>query len=346
MTVSYRQPARPQGAPATPGARRRGWSDQRAERVLGALAVTVLVFIVGMVIFVFANAWPSFRENGLAWFADPPGDLTVDQQIFDIFNSPAREEFWEYGLNTWPLLWGTFLSTAGAVVFGVVFAVLAAVFIVEFAPPAVNKVLEPVVRLLAAVPSVIYGLIGILVLVPLVDRVLVTDAIKDSVAGVLTIDGSSLLVAVVILTVMISPIMIAIIVDALRGIPRAWTEGAAALGANRWRVMWTVSLRASRPAIIAAVVLASARAIGEAIMLSMVAGSSGFAPNPLDGFLFFLEPIRPYAATIVDNREGLTVAPFGDTIYAFAAVLLVSALFLSLAGWAAKQPLKRYGVQV
>jgi phosphate transport system permease protein len=93
-------------------------------------------------------------------------------------------------------------------------------------------------------------------------------------------------------------------------------------------------------------VLATARALGEAIMLSMVSGSQGFSPNPLDGVTFFLEPTRPLAATIVDNAEGLSVKPFGKTIYAFAAVLLVSTFFLSLAGWAAKQPLKRYGMGV
>jgi ABC-type phosphate transport system permease subunit len=122
-------------------------------------------------------------------------------------------------------------------------------------------------------------------------------------------------------------------------------EGAVALGVNRWRALWTVGLRTARPAIIAAAVLATARALGEAIMLSMVSGSAGFAPNPLDGLTFFFEPARPLAATIVDNAEGLSVAPFGQTLYAFAAVLLVSSMFLSLGGWAAKQPLRRYGVR-
>src|SRR4029453_13575671 len=140
----------------------------------------------------------------------------------------------------------------------------------------------------------------------------------------------------------ITPIMVAIIVDALRAVPGPWTEGAAALGANRWRIMWTVSVRAVRPAIVAAAVLATARALGEAIMLSMVWGSVGFAPNPLDGVTFFFEPTRPLAATIVDNADGLSVEPFGQTLYAFAAVLLVSAMLLSFSGWAAKQPMKRY----
>ena len=79
-------------------------------------------------------------------------------------------------------------------------------------------------------------------------------------------------------------------------------------------------------------------------MLSMVSGSQGFSPNPLDGLTFFLEPTRPLAATIVDNAEGLSVKPFGQTIYAFAAVLLASAGMLSFAGSVVRRRLRRYGL--
>jgi hypothetical protein len=79
-------------------------------------------------------------------------------------------------------------------------------------------------------------------------------------------------------------------------------------------------------------------------MLSMVSGSNAFSPNPLDGPVFFLEPLRPLAATIVDNAGGLSVAPLAQTIYAFASVLLVSSAALSFAGWAAKRGLRKYGV--
>jgi phosphate transport system permease protein len=325
------------GAPAP-----RQATDRRVELVLGALASVVLVLIVGMVVFVFSKAWPSFAHNGLRWFGSGGN---VDQQLTDIFNSPANPKAYEYTLHAWPLLYATALTTVFAVVIGLTFSLLSAVFIVEFAPARLRAVIEPVVRLLAAVPSVIYGLIGILVLVPFVGNHLISQERKNSVSYVVQLSGTSLLVAVVILTVMITPIMIAIIVDALRAVPRSWKEGAAALGVNRWRVMWTIVVRTARPAIIAAAVLATARALGEAIMLSMVSGSVGFAPNPLDGLTVLFEPTRPLAATIVDNAEGLSVKPFGQTIYAFAAVLLVSSLMLSLAGWAAKQPLKRYGVR-
>jgi phosphate transport system permease protein len=317
-------------------------SDRRAELMLGALASVVLLVIAGMVIFVLQKAWPSFSHNGLAWFG-PGGN--VDQQLIDIFNSPANPDKYEYTLHAWPLIWGTALVTVGAVVVGLGFALFAAIFIVEFAPDRLRKLLEPVVRLLAAVPSVIYGLIGILVLVPFVGNHVISRGTKESVAYVVQLSGNSLLVAVVILTVMITPIMIALIVDALRAVPGSWTEGAHALGANRWRVVWTIAVRAARPAIVGACVLATARALGEAIMLSMVSGSVGFAPNPLDGLTFFVEPMRPLAATIVDNAEGLSVKPLGQTLYAFAAVLLVSSLFLSLGAWAVRQPMKRYGVR-
>jgi phosphate transport system permease protein len=315
--------------------------DQRTERLLGALACTVLVLILGMIVFVFSKAWPSFAHNGLSWFGDGP----IDEQLTKIFNSPANPNSYFYAIGAWPLLYATALITFAAILCGTVFALLSAVFIVEFAPPWLRRVLEPVVRLLAAVPSVVYGLIGILVVVPFVGDKLISEGRMESVAYVVQLDGSSILVAILILTVMITPIMIAIIVDGLRAVPRTWTEGAVALGVNRWRAIWTISVRTARPAIIAAAVLATARALGEAIMLSMVSGSVGFAPNPIDGITFFFEPTRPLAATIVDNREGLSIEPFGQTIYAFAAVLLVSSMALSWIGWAAKQPLRRYGVQ-
>jgi phosphate transport system permease protein len=317
-------------------------SDRRAELMLGALASVVLVVIVGMVVFVLTKAWPSFAHNGLAWFG---GGGNVDQQLIDIFNSPANPAKYEYTMHAWPLLYATALATFGAVAIGLSFALFAAIFIVEFAPERIRALLEPVVRLLAAVPSVIYGLIGILVLVPFVGNHVISRGTKESVAYVVQLSGSSLIVAVVVLTVMITPIMIALIVDALRAVPGSWTEGAHALGANRWRVVWTIAVRAARPAIVGACVLATARALGEAIMLSMVSGSVGFAPNPLDGLTFFVEPMRPLAATIVDNAEGLSVKPLGQTLYAFAAVLLVSSLMLSLGAWAVRQPMKRYGVR-
>jgi ABC-type phosphate transport system permease subunit len=294
-----------------------------------------------MIIFVFEKAWPSFSHNGLDWFSPWAGG-NVDDELVAIFQSPSEPSQYVYEMHAWALIYATILITATAVIVSTVFAVLSAIFIVEFAPTGIQKVLEPVVRLLAAVPSVIYGLIGILVIVKFFGDHLITQSAKDSVAGVAALNGFSWGVGALILTVMITPIMIAIVVDALRAVPVGWREGSVSLGVNRWRAMLTVSVRAARPAIVAAAVLATARALGEAIMLSMVTGSVGFQPNPIDGFIFPVEPARPLAATIVDNAEGLSVTPFAQTLYAFAAVLLVSAAFLSFGGWYIRRRLRTY----
>jgi phosphate transport system permease protein len=322
---------------------REPWPDQRAERTLGALACLVLVLILLMIVFVTIRAWPSLHHNGLSWFG---GKGDVDAQISTQVNTSARPRAADYQLGAWPLIWATILTTGLAVAIGLVFSVLSAVFIVEFAPLQVRRVVVPVVRLLAAVPSVIYGLIGILVLVPFVNNHLISEGRKQSVQYVINLSGTGLLVSVVILTVMITPIMIAIIVDALYAVPRGWKEGAVALGVNRWRAMWTVSVRAARPAIVAGAVLACARALGEAIMLSMVSGSKGFAPNPADGVTFIFEPLRTLASTIVEDAESLNAPAVQSTVYSFALLLLFSSFVLSIGAWLAKQPMKKYGIRV
>jgi phosphate transport system permease protein len=311
--------------------------------MLGAVAVGVLAFVAAMLVTVFVKAWPSFAHNGyIKWFF-PGGD--VGTQLKAIIASPTDPAHYNYHLRAWPLIWDTFLTTALAVAFGLVLSLLSAIFIVEFAPQAVRGVLEPVVRLLAAVPSVIYGLIGILLVVPWINEHLISEHAKESVTFVVQLNGAGLLVASLILMVMITPIMVAISVNALAAVPIAWTEGSAALGVNRWRTMWRVSVRTARPAIVAGAVLATARALGEAIMLAMVGGGRSFAVNLLDGPTALFEPVRPPAATIITYKDDLSIVPMSQTLYAMAAVVLVSAAMLSLAAWAAKQPLKRYGIR-
>ncbi len=316
--------------------------DWRTELSLAALAVGVLVVIALMAATVLTKAWPSFSHNGISWFF---GGGDVDSQLSAILNGPKTPGHYDYYFRAWPLLWGTILTTGLAVLFGLVISVLAGVFIVELAPSAVRRAIDPVVRLLAAVPSVVYGLIGILALAPWMERNLISQQRKHSVQYVVQLTGANLSVAILILTVMITPIMVALIVSALEAVPASWKEGSAALGVNRWRTTWRVSLRTARPAIVAATVLATARALGESIMLSMVSGSRGFAPNPLDGVTFLFEPVRPLAATIIAYIDGISVVPLAQTLYAMGAVLLVSCALLSFAGWAAKQPLKRYGIR-
>jgi phosphate ABC transporter permease protein PstC len=315
--------------------------DRRAELTLGALAVALLALIGVMAVTVAINAWPSFSANGLNWFASG-GD--VDAQLRAMQEGRPLPGHALLYFRAWPLIWGTLLTTLGAVVIALFVSTLAAIFLTEFAPMPVRRVLRPVVRLLAAVPSVVYGLIGILAIAPWIEG-LIGNGRRQSVIYVVQLNGANLTTATLILTVMILPIMVAISANALEAVPVSWREGSAALGVNRWRTIWRVSLRTARPAIAAATVLATARALGEAIMLAMVSGGRGFAANPLDGLTFLFEPAQPLAATIVREFGGQSTGPIPHTIYAIAAVLLFSAAMLSLAAWAAKQPLKRYGIR-
>jgi ABC-type phosphate transport system permease subunit len=316
--------------------------DQRAELLLGALVCGVLLFVLALVVFVFREAWPSFAHNGLGWFG-PGGN--PDQQIEKIFTSGNLLQDPVYDFHAWPIIWGTFLITAGAVMLSFVASLFVSVFVVEFAPEWIRRILEPVIRLLASVPSVIFGLLGVLILVPFIGNHVITDGNREAVAYVVSLSGYSLLAGVLILTLMIAPLMVAVFVDGLRSVPRGWLEGSLGLGINRWRTFWKIGVRTARPALVAGTVLATARAIGEVVMLAMVTGGVAFAPNPADGLLFFLEPTRPLAATILQTAEELTSPPMKQTIFAMAAILLFSAMMLSIAGWAVKQPMKRYGVR-
>jgi phosphate transport system permease protein len=316
------------------------WSDQRVERMLGALVCTVVGLLLALIVTVFVRAWPSFSHNGLAWFG---AGGNVDDQLNAIFLSGQNGLEYVYTFHAWPLIWSTLLITGGAVLISLVSALFVAVFIVEFAPDWMSNILQPVIRFLASVPSVIYGLIGVVVLVPFIGNHLVTEPQKASVAGVISLTGYSLVAAVLVLTVMIAPLMVSIFSDGLRAVKPGWLEGSLALGVNRWRTTWKIGVRSARPAIIAGTVLATARAIGEAVMLAMISGSVGFAPNPADGLIFIYEPSRPLAPTIVKNIDQLSSPPANATLFAIAAVLLFSAATFSITGYLARRAMRKYG---
>ena len=321
---------------------RNPWPDHRAERSLGAVSLMVSVLVVAMVAFVAVHAWPTFRRNGLSWLSSG-GNL--ETQIANMQATSVHPPASAYHLRAWPLVYGTLLSTGLAVIFALGIAILASIFIVELAPARLRAVAIPVIRLLASVPSVIYGLIGVLVLVPFVGNDLITGQQKASVQNVVELTGAGLAVTVAILTVMITPIMVALICEALSSVPNAWREGAIALGVNPLRAILSVTLRAARAGIVAAAVLATARALGEAIMISMVSGSRSFVPKPVDGVIFFFEPLRTLASSVVDYHEGVGAPALGSTLYAFALLLLFSAFVLSVAGYLIKLPLRRYQVR-
>ncbi|HEX5609623.1 MAG TPA: ABC transporter permease subunit [Solirubrobacterales bacterium] len=316
------------------------WPDQRVERMLGALVCMLVGLLLALIVTVFVRGWPSFAHNGLAWFGSGGN---VDDQLNAIFLSGQSGAEYIYTFHAWPLIWSTLLITGGAVLISLFSALFVAVFIVEFAPEWMSNVLQPVVRFLASVPSVIYGLLGVLVLVPFIGNDLISEDQKASVAGIISLTGYSLIAGVVVLALMIAPLMVSIFSDGLRSVKPGWLEGSLALGVNRWRTTWKIGVRAARPAIVAGTVLATARAIGEAVMLAMLSGSVGFAPNPADGLIFIFEPSRPLAPTIVKNIDQLSSPPGGATLFSIATVLLFSAAIFSLCGYVARRSMRKYG---
>jgi len=319
---------------------RRPWSDDRAERTLGAIACLAAIAIALMVVFVAQRAWPTFQREGLSWLGSGGN---VDSQLGSMaFNTSAHPAASAYHLRAWPLIYGTLLTSGFAVIFGLAISLLTAIFVVDLAPPVLRRAMTPVIRLLASVPSVIYGLIGILVLVPFVGNDLITSGQKESVVNVIQLTGAGLLVSVAILTLMITPIMTALTIEALASVPRSWHEGAVALGLNPLRATIAVSLRAIRPAIVAATALAAARAIGEAIVIDMVSGGKAFTPKPWDGLIFIYEPLRSLASTIIDQGENLTEPAIRSSIYAFALLLMFSGFMLSVASRLIRRPLRKY----
>ena len=186
-----------------------------------------------MLVTVLVNGWPSFETNGLSWFGNS-GDPVLQFRAMQTGTALPGHPLLYF--SAWPLIWGTLLSTAGAVVISLVVSTLAAIFLTEFAPAPVRRVLEPVVRLLAGVPSVIYGLVGLLLIAPWVNGLLSTAAQgigavrraaerlgpADRNAGAHGDDPADH--------------------DRAhrrraRRRPPAWREGSIALGVNRWRTI-------------------------------------------------------------------------------------------------------------
>ncbi len=318
------------------------WTDRRAELTLGAASLLVGAIVIAMIAFVVSRAWPIFEHNGLSWLGSG-GD--VSRQLERMQQTSSHPPASAYHLRAWPLVWGTLITTIPAVALGLVISVLSSIFIVELAPVRLRRVAIPVIRLLASVPSVVYGLIGILVLVPFILKNLISPTEQAALSHTVLLAGTGVGVAIVILTVMITPIMVALVCEALMAVPSSWREGAIALGCNPVRAMLAVTVRAARPAIVAAAVLATARALGEAVMISMVGGATDFAPRVSDGVTFFFEPMRSLAAAIVDYHDGIGAPALKASLYAWASLLLFSAFALSVAGYLIKLPLRKYQVR-
>ncbi len=302
----------------------RYWSEKLAENSL--LIATILSSVLILVIFMFVTqkALPVLQQNGLSFISGKGWDEDFTAAWLAGNTTPS----WKFGAL--PIIAGTFLTTFGALFIAVPLGLGCAIFLVELAPLWLRKPMESTVRLLASIPSVIYGLIGLLVIVPFIRQTFVSDQLALKYIQQFAMDGTGLLVGIIVLAIMIMPIFIALAADALRAVPNSFKEGALALGVTPWRVIIKIMLPVARPGIVAGAILAAGRAVGEAIALSMVSGSVAFLPDIRHGLVFFLEPLRTMASTIVDNGEGMSVISTESALFTLGTLLLLSSMLLSI----------------
>nr|WP_303661729.1 phosphate ABC transporter permease subunit PstC [Bacteroides intestinalis] len=217
----------------------------------------------------------------------------------------------QYGIL--PFILTSIYGTAGAIVIGVPVGFLAAVYLSKIAPPKVKTVIETVVSLLAGIPSVVYGLVGMMVLVP----------------GIRTLfhipDGASLFAAIIVLAIMILPSIIKVSLTALEAVPKEYEDASLALGATPVETYFRVSVPAAKSGIAAAVVLGVGRAIGEAMAIMMVAGNAPNMPGMFQSVRFLTTAVASemsYAADGSLQKQAL----FSIALVLFLFIMLINAV--------------------
>ena len=251
------------------------------------LMITVYLIIAGI---------PAIREIGL-----------IDFLFGTEWASTASDP--KYGIL--PFILTSIYGTAGAMVIGVPVGFMTAVFTAKIAPFKVRTIIEEAVSLLAGIPSVVYGLVGMLVLVPGIRELFDIP------------DGASLLAAIIVLAIMTLPSIISVSLTALEAVPKEYEEASLALGATEVETYFKVSVPAAKSGIAAAVVLGVGRAIGEAMAISLVSGSSVNAPFPFNSVRFLTTALvseMGYASDL--HRQVLFT--IGLVLFVFIMIINVS----------------------
>lgn len=261
--------------------------------LLGLITVgSVLIITVYLVI----SGLPAIREIGLAKFL-------FGKQWAPTAQSP------QYGIL--PFILTSVYGTAGAIVIGVPVGFFTAVYIAKLASPTVKRIMESAVSVLAGIPSVVYGLVGMLVLVPAIRKLFSLP------------DGSGLLAAIIMLAVMILPSIIKVSTTALSAVPKEYEDASLALGASEVETYFKVSVPAARSGIAAAVVLGVGRAIGEAMAVMMVSGNVPNMPSLFESVRFLTTAI----ASEMAYSSGLQrQALFSIALVLFLFIMMVNAV--------------------
>jgi phosphate transport system permease protein len=273
---------------------KRNWAEITIESLIKATGYSAILFVVLILIFLLREGLPTFAEV-------PAADLLTTRWY-------PIEGF--FGL--WPLIGGTLLVTAGATLMAVPLGLGTALFIAEVAPRWAREILKPLVEVLAGLPSVVLGFLGMLVLAPIVRTTLNIPTGLSAFTGSLLLAGMAL------------PTLVSVAEDALDSVPVSYRHAALALGATQWQTIWRVTLPAARSGVLTAVMLGIGRAIGETMTVMMVTGNAARLPLGL-GALF--EPVRTMTATIAAEMGEVAQ---GSTHY---HVLFTVGLILFLFSW-------------
>lgn len=267
--------------------------EQTMRFVFLAAACVSIAATITICIFLFANGVPAMLKIGLKNF------------IFGLKWKPSIDL---YGI--FPMIVGSITVTLGALILGVPLGLFTAVFLARYCPKKIYNFFESGVKLLAGIPSVVYGFFGLTVIVP---------AIRNTFGG----NGTSILAASIVLAIMILPTIISVSESSIRAVPSLYFEGSLALGACKERSIFLVELKAAKSGIMAGIILGVGRAVGETMAVIMVAGNQAILPRSL------VKGIRTLTANIV-LEMGYAADLHRDALIATSVILFIFILIINL----------------
>jgi phosphate transport system permease protein len=262
------------------------------EKILLLVALSSIAVLALITFFIFEQGLP------LIWKIGPKAFILGQKWI------PSKGLF-----GIFPMIVSSFLVTIGALALGIPLGLACTIFLCEWSPPSVGTVLRPAIQLLAAIPSVIYGFWGLVVLVPLV---------RNYLGG----PGLSILSGSVILGFMILPTIISISEDSLKALPPTYKAGALAMGATHWQTIWRVMIPAARSGIVASIILGMGRAIGETMAMIMILGNAVKMPTS------FLDSARTLT-TNIGIEMGYASGAHRQALFATGVALFIIIMLLN-----------------
>lgn len=260
--------------------------------VCALLSVFSLVLIVGFVFYKGATPFVS-------------GEYSFINFLFGSDWVPSEDKF-----GIWPMIVASLYATLGALVIGVPVGLFTAIFLAEIAPKSVAKILSPAIQLLAGIPSVLYGVFGLAIIVPF---------LQDNLG---LARGQSLIAVIIVLAIMMLPTIVTVSETAIRAVPKAYREGSLALGASQIGTIFKVIVPAAKSGILAAVVLGLGRAIGETMAVILVAGNALIVPTSLT------DSVRPLTTNIA-LEMGYAAGTHQEMLFATGIVLFSFILILN-----------------